>query len=179
MPMSQELNDRLEGAVTRGMSARSRFYASIELEDEQSLGPPASAEDIRRLEEACRHELPPSYRSFLAKHDGWSMIDGGCDLLPVAELLSGATAERIGRWQASMAKEGETALASGLVIGYSAISQKRVVLDFSHQDSDGECSVVQWDSDERIEYQSFIGWLEATAQEFDDLANSPANSDET
>jgi hypothetical protein len=177
--MSQELNDRLEAAVMRGMRARSRFYASIELEDEQSLGPPASADDIRRLEKACGHALPPSYRSFLALHDGWFMVDGGCDLLPVAQLLSGPSVEKIRKWQASMAKEGETALASGLVIGFSAISQKRVVLDFSRQDGDGECGIVQWDSDERIEYESFIGWLEASAQEFEELSDSPADLDET
>jgi hypothetical protein len=75
-----------------------------------------------------------------------------------------------------MVKEGQAALASGLVVGFSAISQKRIVLDFGQLDAAGEGRLIQWDSDEFSEYESFIKWLEDTAQEFEELAESPNNS---
>jgi hypothetical protein len=174
--MSSDLIKRVQEAVARGVRARSRFYASIDLEDEQSLGPPASLQDIEKLEKKCGNALPPSYRTFLVLHDGWIMVDGGCDLLRAGEMISGPVAEKTRKWQASMVKEGQAALASGLVVGFSAISQKRIVLDFGQLDAAGEGRLIQWDSDEFSEYESFIKWLEDTAQEFEELAESPNNS---
>jgi hypothetical protein len=176
--MMQTLSERVRVSVSRGVNERTRFYASIDLEDEQVLGPSASTDSINLLEESSGGKrLPPSYRCFLALHDGWAMVDGGCDLLSIKQMLSGPVAERVRKWQAAMLKEGQAALASGLVIGYSAISQKRIVLDLARRDEDNECVLIQWDSDEWIEYPSFIGWLEATAREFGELADSPADPD--
>lgn len=175
--MSPDLVKRVQEAIVRGVPARSRFYASINLDDEQSLGSPASPQDVEKLEKKCGNALPPSYKAFLVLHDGWIMVDGGCDLLRVGEMLSGPLAEKISKWQASMAKEGHAALAAGLVIGFSAISQKRIVLDLGRVDAAGENRLIQWDSDEFSEYESFIKWLEDTAREFEELVESPDNSE--
>lgn len=174
--MSQDLVKRLIDATDRGTRARACFYASIELEDEQSLGPPAQDGEAALLEQKWGRALPPSYMEFLKLHNGWVMVDGGCDLLSVEQMLAGATADKIQRWQASMLKSGEPSLAAGLVIGFSAISQKRIILDPSVTRDDGEYRLIQWDSDEFIEYESFVGWLEASAQEFEEVAAAAKNA---
>lgn len=171
--MSTGIIKRVQDAVRRGVQARSRFYASIDLADEQYLGAPASPQEIAMLEQFFGKSLPPSYRAFLALHDGWRMIDGGCDLLRICEMTSGPIVEKVRKWQAAMAKEGQTALAAGLVIGFSPISQKRIVMDFGQVDAEGESRIIQWDADELSEYDSFIKWLEDSAQEFEDLVESP------
>lgn len=164
------LYERIERAVVRGRTARSRFYASIELDDEQAIGGPADEKSLMQLQRLCGRALPPSYWTFLRLHDGWSMVDGGCDLLSVGQLLSPNMQDRVRRWQDAMAQEGQDALAEGLVIGWSFISQKRIVLDLGAPDPSGECRLIQWDADEFLEYDDFLSWLEESAQEFEEIS---------
>lgn len=48
--------------------------------------PGASPSAIRRAERRLRRALPPSYRQFLALHDGWPRFFEGASLLGTAEL---------------------------------------------------------------------------------------------
>jgi len=176
--MTQDLNNRLIAAITRGVEVRSRAYASIGLEDEQLLGPPASIEDINLLEKMCGHALPPSYRAFLCLHNGWRMVDGVSDLLPVQEMLTGPTAKKVRKWQACMAEEGETALAEGLVVGFGTTAPVCYVLDFSRVDSDGECKVIRCEKIDFFEYDSFIQWLEESALEYEEAVNFSEDDDD-
>ena len=70
--MESELTMRVSAAVKAGVEARSKFYAADEdIEDKQQLGPPASEEQIAKLEQKIGIALPPSYRAFLTIHNGW------------------------------------------------------------------------------------------------------------
>jgi len=167
--MTQDLHNRLITAITRGVQVRSQAYISSGIEDEQSLGPPTSIEDIDLLEKACGHKLPPSYRAFLELHNGWRMINGVSDLLSVQEMLTGPTAAKIREWQTFMAQEGEAALAEGLVVGFGTIAPVRIVLDFSHIDDANECKLIHSDKIDYFEYDSFIQWLEDTIIEYEEI----------
>ena len=55
-----DIKDRVAQAITRGVQARSQYYQSIELEDEQALGAPVAEDLIIRLEGKVGKPLPPS-----------------------------------------------------------------------------------------------------------------------
>ena len=48
--------------------------------------PAASDVAIKRAEKRLKHKLPPSYRAFLALHDGWPRFFDGASLLGTATL---------------------------------------------------------------------------------------------
>jgi len=48
--------------------------------------PPAHPQAVRRAELRLRQPLPPSYRAFLALHDGWQRFFEGASLLSAAHL---------------------------------------------------------------------------------------------
>lgn len=166
----EDLLRRVENAVIRGFRARSKFYLSMDLEDEQTLGPPASEQRIRLLEERLSLPLPPSYRAFLSLHDGWRMVAAETDLLSIDEMLAGPYAEKVRRWQEQAAKWGDEPGGSGLVIGFSMISQSRIILDPARADATGEWMLVEKYKDEEVEYRSFVEWLEKSAVDFEVIA---------
>jgi len=48
--------------------------------------PAASEVALKRAEKRLKHKLPPSYRAFLALHDGWPRFFDGASLLGTANL---------------------------------------------------------------------------------------------
>jgi len=49
----------------------------------------AGEQGIKAVERRLKRPLPPSYRAFLAEHDGWSQFYQGASLLPVRHLARG------------------------------------------------------------------------------------------
>lgn len=167
---TQELLRRIAHAVTRGLEVRSAFYASIDIEDGQSLGAPASPASIQHLETRIGRSLPPSYKAFLGLHNGWRMVDALTDLLSVEEMSSGERAASIQEWQQQAGKWGDEVAAHGLVIGHSQISQSRILLDPSTTRHDGEWRVLERYKDEEVPYDSFLDWLEQSVSDYDVIA---------
>jgi hypothetical protein len=163
---------RIVHAVAEGRQARSAYYASIDLPDEQQLGPPASATQLQALETALDRKLPPSYRQFLAMHDGWRMVNGAMDLLSVAELLGGPRHDKIVRWQKQMLTSGDTVAANSLVIGASDITPTKLLLDPDTLTEGGEWLMVHYHKGPEDRYLSFLDWLEGSAQGFRELLAS-------
>jgi cell wall assembly regulator SMI1 len=180
--MQADLTDRVRRAVEEGVQARSAYYASIDLDDLQKLGAPAGEPLIRRLEAKLGQNLPPSYRAFLLLHNGWQMVDGVTDLLPVEDLLGGAKAEKIEAWQRKADKSTDPVAAKGVVIGWADANQTRILLDPSDATDDGEWRLVQHYKDEEAEYDSFIHWLEESVNEYQEMVESgdmpPPDEDE-
>lgn len=168
---SKDLLRRLAGAVKHGVEARSAFYASMEIEDGQSLGSPADPELIQSLEARIGRALPPSYKAFLSLHNGWRMVDAETDLLPVEEMLDGPRAANIKDWQQQAAKWNDEIAAKGLVIGHSDISPSRILLDSSTITEDGEWRLLERYKDEQVEYGSFVDWLEQSMSDYEDIAD--------
>lgn len=175
--MRDVLVRRVAAEVQRGFRSRSRFYESSDLEDEQQLGPPAGEAEIRELEERIGHSLPPSYRAFLLMHNGWQMVSATTDLLSVGDMLRGPIHDRVMRWQQRAAQSGNALAGKGLVIGYSKLTQTRVILD-PDDVVDGEWRLIEMYKDEEVEYSSFLEWLEKSSQDFDSIVNNPLREDE-
>jgi SMI1-KNR4 cell-wall len=174
----KQLRERLKKAVDDGVTARSRYYASIDLPDDQLLGMPAQEELIASVEAKIGRKLPPSYRSFLSLHNGWHMVDGVTDLLSVEEMLDGPTAAKVRKWQSDCSKAGDTVAATGLVIGWADINPTRLILDSSEVDQDGEWRLLQHYKDEECDYPSFLEWLEESVSDFEALAEGKDEVDE-
>jgi len=164
-----DLAARIAHAVTEGRQARSAYYASIDLPDEQVLGPPADEAQLQALEKQLDRTLPPSYRQFLAQHDGWRMVNGAMDLLSVAELMGGARHARIDKWQKQMLASGDTVAANALVIGASDITPTRLLLDPDTLTEGGEWLLIRYHKGPEDQYPSFLDWLEESARGFREL----------
>jgi hypothetical protein len=173
-----ELLSRVNEAVEEGVRARSAYYASIDLEDDQALGAPAAEASIQQLEQKLGRALPPSYRAFLRLHDGWKMVDGVSDLLPVRDLLTGPRAEKIRAWQAEVAKSGDARAAKGLVIGWADINPTRLLLLPDEESGDGEWPLLMHYKDEEVEYASFLEWLEESAADYEALASGDTGEED-
>lgn len=179
--MQADLADRVRRAVEEGVKARSAYYASIDLDDLQKLGAPASEQLVGQLEAKLGQRLPPSYREFLLLHNGWKMVDGVTDLLPVEDLLDGPQAEKIAAWQRKADPVTDPVAASGVVIGWADVNQTRILLDPSDATDDGEWRLVQHYKDEEAEYDSFIHWLEESIAEYAEMVDGgdmPPDDDE-
>jgi hypothetical protein len=176
--MSKELEAQIRRAVDMGRAARSAYYAAIELDDEQHLGPPASDDQLAELEALLEKPLPPSYRTFLKLYDGWRMAAGDIDLLSVGEMLRGPRAEKIRKWQADAAKAGNHVAAEGLVIGFGEATSIKLLLNPNITDDDGEWQMVGDDNGPEWVKPSFLDWLEGTVEEFRELAQEEIEGDD-
>lgn len=171
--MQSELSKRVYDAVKEGMRTRSLFYASIGLPDEQKLGAPSNEDQLSNLELKLERSLPPSYKMFLRLYNGWHMVDAETDLLSIEEMLTGSRAAKIKTWQQQAEKWGDIVAARGLVIGHSNISQSRIILDPTTINLDGEWRLIEIYKDEELEYESFLEWLEQSAEDYRELSKSP------
>lgn len=165
-----DMKERVAQAIARGVQARSRYYQSIELEDEHALGEPVPEDLIIRLEGKVGKPLPPSFRAFLQLHNGWREVDGGVDLLPVETLLGLQDDVGIARWQRTQQQEGDAVAARSLVIGASRITPTKYLLDPGAADDNGEWPLLQYHDKLEAELPSFIQWLEESVDEYLELA---------
>jgi len=164
-----EMRERIEKAIKEGLKARSEYYKSIELPDEQELGSPASEEQICQLEKDIGIGLPKSYRLFLTIHDGWKMIQGDVALLSVSEQLNGDAKNAIDAFKKDCEEYSDDVGIRSLVIGLDDSTPTKILLDPKRLNNDGEWSVVVHHHGEEGTYGSFIDWLEQSAKEFTDL----------
>ena len=170
MQSDDDLMSRIRVAVEQGVDARAKYFQSIDLADEQALGSPASIDKVDLLESDLGRPLPPSYRQFLLMFDGWHMIDGGVDLLPVDDLLGGARHQAVLDWQTQMLSEGDEVAARSLVIGVSSITPTKYLLDPTSIDEAGEWQLIQHHHGEEAVVPSFFIWLEESVNEYLELA---------
>ena len=129
--------------------------------------PGASEGAILAVEERICHRLPPSYREFLALHDGWPRFFEGATLLGTANL-----GKRMYEDMAHAVFEAaETPVPH---LGPPSRAKRRPIVPFgidlqgttlfafnpSATRSDGECEVVAWVNEIGIRRESFSDFLE-------------------
>ena len=144
-------------------------YAAIDLPDEQQLAGPAPEEALHALEERLGRPLPPSYRAFLALHDGWAMAFGGADLLSAADVDGGRLAERIGRWRRQAIAAGDAGAAHAVVVGAHPATATLLWLDPADMTADGEWAVFLDHHGEEGRWAGFAAWLEHIPDDDDDV----------
>ncbi|MEO7033725.1 MAG: SMI1/KNR4 family protein [Polyangiaceae bacterium] len=129
--------------------------------------PGASAVAIAAVEKRISHALPPSYREFLALHDGWPRFFEGATLLGTANLgkrmyedmarAAFEAAETPVPWLAPPSKSARTP-----VVPFGIDLQGTTLFAFNPSviRADGECEVVAWVNEIGVRRDSFSNFLE-------------------
>jgi len=132
---------------------------------------PADAEAIERAERRLGRTLPPSYRAFLARHDGWSRFFDGTTLLGTKDLGKASYADLA---QAAF-EAAETPIPDGgapwskvggrpgdmIPFGIEPTGATLFAFDPSCTDADGEMAVVAWIHEIGLRSASFPEFLRA------------------
>jgi hypothetical protein len=129
--------------------------------------PGASSHAIAAVEERISHRLPPSYREFLAQHDGWPRFFEGATLLGTAN-LGKRMYEDIARAAFEAAETPVPHLAPPSraqrppIVPFGIDLQGTTLFAFnpSVTRTDGECEVVAWVNEIGVRRDSFSGFLE-------------------
>lgn len=129
--------------------------------------PGASARAIAAVEERIAHRLPPSYREFLAQHDGWPRFFEGATLLGTAN-LGKRMYEDIARAAFEAAETPVPHLAPpsraqrSPIVPFGIDLQGTTLFAFnpSVTRADGECEVVAWVNEIGVRRDSFTDFLE-------------------
>lgn len=133
--------------------------------------PPASSVAIAAAEERLGRELPPSYRAFLAQHDGWPRFFEGATLLGTANLGKRCYEEAA----RATFDAAETPVADltppsrfrpRVLIPFGIDLQATTLFAFNPAvtDVDGEFEVIAWVNEIGLRRGSFEDFLEMVAE---------------
>jgi hypothetical protein len=129
--------------------------------------PGASKRAIAAVEARIGHRLPPSYREFLAQHDGWPRFFEGATLLGSAN-LGKRMYEDIARAAFEAAETPVPHLAPPSraerppIVPFGIDLQGTTLFAFNPTvtRADGECEVVAWVNEIGVRRDTFTGFLE-------------------
>lgn len=149
------------------------------------IGNPAASElAIARAEIRLRRALPPSYRAFLSRHDGWPRFFDGASLLGTAH-LGHRKYEDLAR---AVFEAAETPLPdlgppsrprAQKLIPFGADLEGTTLFAFNPEvaSADGEYEVIAWINEIGVRQPSFYAFLEFIldlgSQDLADLAPAP------
>jgi hypothetical protein len=152
-------NDRLDRAIAEAFAANRHYYrVFFNMDADQTLGPPALEQDVRRFESQLGWPLPPSYRAFLLRHDGWRNFRGDAHLLSIGQRDEPGMQAHLAEFQ-SLA--GDEALGV-IVIMAGEASGTLAYLDPKCRRPNGEMDVVEYAyaDGELARRSDFIAFLE-------------------
>jgi hypothetical protein len=115
----------------------------------QALGPPCSAQQLARLAQVFGGNLPPSYRAFMALHNGWAGFSGGAKILAAEDYDSGWVKARLAELNENLhefGSGGETPIDRNCIPIYLGETEMDFALiDPSTRGPDGEMTVLGLD----------------------------------
>jgi hypothetical protein len=129
--------------------------------------PGASAGAIAAVEERIGHRLPPSYREFLAEHDGFPRFFEGATLLGTANLgkrmydeMARAAFEAAETPVPHLAPPSRVQRAPIVPFGIDLQGTTLFAFNPTLTRADGECEVVAWVNEIGVRRESFTSFLE-------------------
>jgi hypothetical protein len=129
--------------------------------------PGASPGAIAAVEERIAHRLPPSYREFLALHDGWPRFFEGATLLGTANLgkrmyedMARAVFEAAETPVPHLAPPSRAERAPIVPFGIDLQGTTLFAFNPNVTRADGECEVVAWVNEVGVRTETFTGFLE-------------------
>ena len=133
--------------------------------------PGASQLAIAAVEERISHPLPPSYRQFLAEHDGWPRFFEGATLLGTANLgkrmyedMARAVFEAAETPVPHLAPPSRVERAPIVPFGIDLQGTTLFAFNPNVTRSDGECEVVAWVNEIGVRRDTFSEFLEFIAE---------------
>lgn len=133
--------------------------------------PGASKLAIAAVEERIGHPLPPSYRAFLALHDGWPRFFEGATLLGTANLgkrmyedMARAVFEAAETPVPHLAPPSRAERTPIVPFGIDLQGTTLFAFNPNVTRADGECEVVAWVNEIGVRRETFTGFLEFVAE---------------
>lgn len=156
------MKDSLETLIHEIMKAK-REYDRLAFDEERphELGPPASPQQIARLEGILGKPLPPSYRAFLELHNGWSHYDGGAKLLAIEDHDSKWVRERLLELARGFEGVSPSPFETGAIPVLLGTNEHNFLfLDPSKVRKNGEMDFVMYDyTEEEDRFKDFTSYL--------------------
>lgn len=123
--------------------------------------PPASREEILAYEKYLGLKLPPSYRAFLERYNGYDGLAFSGHMLAVQDAMPGGRFyNHIQDWKKGCARLGVEEVLDGVVIAESGGANRWVYLDPNKAGSEGEFTVVNWKPEFETEYPNLIEFFQ-------------------
>ncbi len=135
-------------ALIREIMEAKLEYDRLAFDEERphELGRPATPKQIGKLERILGKPLPPSYRTFLELHNGWSHFDGGAKLLAVEDHGSKWVKDMLVMFKNGYEDVGENPFDTGtLPVLLGPDVHNFLVLDPTKVRKDGEMDFVMYD----------------------------------
>ena len=133
-----------------------------------ALQPPASRENIDRVERLFGVPLPPSYRRFLEITDGVPDFASGFDLLGTRQILGSDYEAEVGRRRTQAWDTGQPGPIQGLFVGLKPRFNGCILLDRARPTGQGELLVVHWhfrSLGEAPTFEEFLAYWDGVAKQ--------------
>ena len=129
--------------------------------------PAASEVALKRAEKRLKHKLPPSYRAFLALHDGWPRFFDGASLLGTANLghrkyedLARAAFEAAETPLPELGPPRRPRARSLIPFGADLDGTTLFAFNPSVTQADGEYEVIAWVNELGVRHATFSAFLD-------------------
>lgn len=129
--------------------------------------PAASEVALKRAEKRLKHKLPPSYRAFLALHDGWPRFFDGASLLGTANLghrkyedLARAAFEAAETPLPELGPPRRPRARNLIPFGADLDGTTLFAFNPAVTQSDGEYEVIAWVNELGVRHPSFSAFLD-------------------
>ena len=162
-----EIRERIKELVDRIFSLNEELSDVRGERSNQTLGDPATEEQVKRIEAMFDIKLPNDYRAFLLLHNGWTGFSGANALLSTEEMLAGELHEAILELQ-EVQRETDDDVAEGFVFEAS-FGRSRTYFDVAHERPNGGIDVVYWRDEEIDRYPSFTAYLEGYLEDLKEM----------
>ncbi|VWX55962.1 hypothetical protein VARIO8X_110051 [Burkholderiales bacterium 8X] len=139
------------------------------LTQDQVMQPPASEEQIARLESHLGVVLPPLYKAFLRICNGWTFFFADMHLLSVEEQISGDFARYVHQWKGEQWAEGEEVPVEAIVFAIAIDTNHALLFDTKTTREDGEMEVVWWDDGELDRNHDLVEFMRARIERLEYL----------
>jgi len=159
----------LEELVQRHFELNREFRQLLKMKDGHQLGPPATQQEVAKIETKFGVHLPKDYRSFLLRHNGWSHFDGELDLLSTHQMLDKRIRNQVDSIASSLRDAEVIDSKTVFIVEGSPTGVEIAFYDLSSQGSGQSPTFHHWDGEELDEFSSFTDYLEFSAEAMADL----------
>jgi SMI1 / KNR4 family (SUKH-1) len=140
--------EKLIPALSEALRKRDRLVLDEEYPHE--LGEPCTPAQLDALERIVGKPLPPSYRAFMTRHNGWNRLVGDAKILAVQDYGSAWVKQRLEDLGTLFYEFGPDPFEAGAIpIMLGRTAKGFLVLDPSTVRKNGEMDFVSYDDTER------------------------------
>lgn len=134
------------------------------------LGQPASETEVQELEQKLNLVLPPSYKAFLLLNNGWKVVDGSQNFFSIQQIIKWCEKKDPSNWISIAESVGNGFVKECLVVGASHQSPDKYLLNPKIIVNE-EWQFIEYRKDGYSVFDSFLEFMVATKQQFDEAAN--------